>query len=182
VPSAYSGPKIQKNATERQLREKSDKIAGLVTGGDSFCYFQIGSLNSATNVGMLMAISSGKYPLYEVAARIVDLQKMEAKKGQPITLQNGFTDDINVDVGSMAAGVAAMKGTFPLGEGGRHDYNIFFSARNGLYTQLLRVRKVDRKWLQATAVQRSEGNETRTIFEQIPPEFPADAIDWKQNK
>ncbi len=103
---------------------------------------------------------------------------MEAKKGQAITLQNVFTDDINVDVGSMAAGVAAMKGTFPLGEGDRHDYNIFFSAS----TQLLRVRKVDGKWLQATAVQRSEGNETRKIFEQIPPEFPADAIDWKQNK
>jgi hypothetical protein len=84
----------RKNFAERQLREKSDKIAelnekvaGLVTGGDSFCYFQIGSLDPATNRGILVALSSGQYPLYEVTARIVDLQKMDAKKGQPLTVQ-----------------------------------------------------------------------------------------------
>jgi len=87
VPSAYSGPKFKKCDRTRQLREKSDKIAelnekiaGLVTGGDSFCYFQIGSLNSATNVGMLMAISSGKYPLYEVAAKLSICRKWKQRK------------------------------------------------------------------------------------------------------
>ncbi|HZE57850.1 MAG TPA: hypothetical protein VE031_08340 [Chthoniobacterales bacterium] len=139
---------LQKNAAEKQVREKSDKIAalneqiaGLVTGGDSFCYFVITSIDPS-NTGRLLAINHGKFPLYEVAARIVDLQKFEAKKDN-LTLQNLFADDINVQVGSIAADLAGLQGSFPLGEGDRHDYNIFFSARNGLSTQLLRLRKIN---------------------------------------
>jgi hypothetical protein len=145
---------IQKNAAERQLREKSDKIAalnekiaGLVTGGDSFCHFVITSIDPS-NTGRLLAINNGKFPLYEITARIVDLQKFEAKK-EHLTLQNMFADDINVQVGSIPAGLAGLQGSFPLGDGEQHDYNIFFSARNGLSTQLLRLRKVNGVWLQS---------------------------------
>lgn len=175
----------ERSASDRESKRKSkeiaklnERIAGLVTGGDSFCYFQISSPDMSTNAGMLMAVQHGSFPIYDVSARIVDLQLFEQKKAT-MTLKTLLADDINISVGSMPVGTASMISPFPLGAGAtRRDFNIFFSARNGLYTELLRLRKLEQKWTSAIRVQMREGKDEKIVFEQIDPDFPKDELDW----
>lgn len=178
---------VQRAQSSRDLKKKNDeitelnrKIANLVTGGDSFSYFQIADLEPGSSAGYLMAVHQGEYPIYEVKARIVDLQKMEQKKGANFTIQSVLADDIHIPIGNMPAGAASMLGPFNLGTGEKRDFNIFFSARTGFHTQLLRMRRIDGIWRQATCVRVKDGTTEKIAFEKIDPEFPADAIDWKK--
>lgn len=175
---------VQRTASAQESKQKSERIAelneriaGLVTGGDSFCWLQISGVNPISNVGKLVAIHHGEFPIYDVAGRIVDLQELERKKGS-ITMQNLFVGDTNVRLGSMPVGTATILSDFPLGHEIARDFNIFFSARNGLYTQLLRMRKSEQKWVSATRVQMREGNDEKVVFEQIDPDFPKDQLQW----
>ena len=121
-----------------------------------------------TNIGYLIAIHYGEFPIYDVKARIVDLELFDKNKGKR-TIQNLYSDDIIVDIGSMPVQTASRLSEFNLGEGDKRDFNIFFSARNGLCTQLLRLRKLNGKWFQATRVKIREGNTEKKVFEQIDP-------------
>lgn len=177
---------LQQSESEKALTKKSDeitdlnrKIAGLVTGGDSFCWFKIGNLDPVTNVGYLMMIHHGTFPIFDVKARIVDLETFEKKKGK-MTIHNIFSDDIIIDVGSMPVGTGSVSSQFNMGSSDRKSFNIFFSARNGLYSQLLRLRKVDGAWLQATRVYMPDGNNEKLVFEQIDSTFPLAELDWEK--
>jgi hypothetical protein len=168
---------------EHDLRVKSDEIAKLnreivnsVIGGDSFCYLSIGSINPQNNVGILVAVSQGEHPIYDVNARIVDLQKFEKIKDN-LTLQTINQSETHINIGNMIKGTASMIRQFPLGNTSKRDFNIFFSARNGLYTQLLRLRKVNDEWVSATKVEKNG----EVIFEKIDDNFPRSKkgeIDW----
>jgi hypothetical protein len=69
----------ERSEFERALRKKSEEIADLnrqiaasVTGGDSFCYLEFGSLGVAEpNMAILMLLHKGKYPMYEVGGYMV---------------------------------------------------------------------------------------------------------------
>lgn len=173
----------QKAQFERELRTKSDEIAELnkeivksVIGGDSFCYLTIGSVDPQSNVGLLVVIHQGEHPIYDVNARIVDLQEFEKIK-KNLDIHNFRQADTNIQLGNMIKGTASMLGTFPLGSGTQRDFNIFFSARNGIFTQLLRMRKIGNKWIYATKVERQE----KVIFEKIDQGFPRnkdEKVDW----
>src|SRR5262245_49338891 len=70
---------IQRAQFESELRAKSDEIAELnrtiaksITGGDSYCYLRLANLHSQG--ALLNLIHQGKYPLYDISIRIVDLQ------------------------------------------------------------------------------------------------------------
>ena len=72
---------LQSGKFEHDLRVKSDEIAKLnkeivnqTIGGDSFCYLSVGSIDNQENIGILVVVHQGKHPLYDVNARIVDLQ------------------------------------------------------------------------------------------------------------
>ena len=67
-------------AKNKKIEELQERISDLITGGDSFCYFQIGAFAPGANRGILMAIHHGDYPVYDVKARMVDLQNFEQKK------------------------------------------------------------------------------------------------------
>ena len=76
--------------------------------------------------------------------------------------------EIRLPIGNMIKGTASMIRRFPLGTGSKRDFNIFFSARNGLFTQLLRLRKIDGKWIYAMKVER----DGKLIFEKVDDNFP----------
>jgi hypothetical protein len=63
-----------------------------------------------------------------------------------------------------------------LGSGNARDFNVFFSARNGFYTQLLRFRRVNGKWLSATSVTfMAPAFQTNPALHKVDHGYPLDA-------
>jgi len=158
---------------EHDLRAKSDEIASLnreianlVTGGDSFCYLTIASLDPNTNRGILTIVHQGDHPIYDVTARVVDLQK--SRQIKEWTLESIQKTETNLRLGNIAKGAAVVIGPFDLGDSTSRDFNIFFTSRCGPSTQLLRMRKLDNKWIIATQVKRNE----KVVFEKVGDGFP----------
>ena len=166
----------QEATYEEHLREKSDEIAdlnreivGLVTGGDSFCYMAVSSINPAKNIGLLVFVQEGKDPLYGVEARIVDLQKFEQIKNN-LTFTTLTQAQRRITIGDMAAEAATMTEPIDLGDGTQKDYNIFFNARNGFFNQGLHLRKIGDSWLQRSEVTRNG----QVIYEKADDGYPGD--------
>lgn len=164
----------QQAGFERHLRIKSDEIAtlnreiaNLVTGGNSFCYITFASPDPSTNRGILTIVQQGDHPLYDVNARIVDLQESLQIKNS--TLETILKTQTILPIGNMAQGAAAIFGPFDLGDSQNRDFNIFFSSRSGFFTQLLRMRKISNKWIMATKVERNNGE---VLFEKVDDDFP----------
>lgn len=168
---------------EHELRRKSDEISELnkeimksVIGGDSFCYLTMSSIDNQNNVGLLTIVHQGEHPIYDVNARIVDLQKMDKIKDS-LSFQTIMQADTHLHIGNMIKGTASSFAPFQLGAGMEGDFNIFFSARNGLFVQLLRMKKINNKWISATKVER----DGKIIFEKIDKDFPMNdegKINW----
>jgi hypothetical protein len=171
-----------------EIRAKNEEIiklqrenAGVVTGGDSFAlaYLQIeapdGSLIGAgpmpNDVVLVPVIANhGAYPLYDLAVRFVELQAGKIKDMR--TLMNGY------QVGNLAAGLATVTQIrLPHSGGMDIQFNIFFSGRNGLWTELLRMRQVGTDWEKAIKVMRGADE----LYREVSPNFPRQkdgTIDW----
>ncbi len=168
---------------ERNLREKSEEIARLnrelansVIGGDSFCYLVVSSPDPVTNTGLLVVVHQGEHNLYDVHARIVDLEKFDQLKGN-LSFATLKQTDTNISIGNLIPSAQVLHPSFTLGNGNTRRFNIFFSARNGFFTQLLRFKKIHGKWVYATKVER----EDKVIYEKVDDEFPRTAegnVDW----
>jgi hypothetical protein len=148
------------------------------TGGDSFCYLSINN-----HYPYVVAVHQGKYPLYGIVARVVDLTKVNNSKltrGEKERIIMGTT----VFIGDLTAKSASMKSErFPFSDSGSQDFNIFFSARSGFWDQSLRWRLVDGKWVSALKVERyKDGNRERDLLlERIDKNFPRNEkgeVDW----
>lgn len=168
---------------EHELREKSEEIAALnkttmnsIIGGESFCYISINAINNQTNDGLITVIHQGEFPMYDVNARIVDLQKFNQIKGQKnfATIRQADTD---MRIGNIIPETASMLAPISLGQATEKKFNIFFSARNGLYNELLRLKKINNEWARAIKVTRNG----ETIYEFIDDSFPKvnGTIDWE---
>lgn len=152
------------------LETQTREITHHTTGGDSFCYFGVGvDGNTAT----WTAVHQGKYPLYNVGARIVDLSKFH----EAMNSGNPFAADTNVRIGDIAQNQASMMLSMDLGSGDSRDFNIFFSARNGFFTQLLRFRRVGGQWLSATSVTSMAlaALDSNPVLHRIADGYPVDA-------
>lgn len=155
----------------------------IITGGNSFCYLAVGADGTPTFV------HSGDFPLAGVNARIVDMQKWnEMVKNNPHpSMQEFLSADTNVVLGDMPPHTAIPRfGLVQLAGQTERNFNIFFNARNGFWTEELRLKVVDGKWLSASRVTRLEiGSKKKTpdkIFERIDKGFPLNAkgeVDWQ---
>ena len=183
VGAVWAG--IDQNKNSRKLDEKNEEIARLsreiansVTGGPTVCY--LAPMGGSPNIVTL--VSSGDFPLYDVSVRIVDLELFEAKKNEPFTLDSIRKNEVSLDLGGMPPKSARILGPLLQLSGETRRWNIFFSARNGFFTQLLRMKKVDGVWKSAIRVTRDTGKGSEVAFEQITDGYPrgADgAVDWK---
>jgi hypothetical protein len=161
-----------------EIADLNKRIAALVTGGDSFCYLWLGNIDSKSNLAILCSFQEGKFPIYDVDARVVDLQQLEQKK-RPLTLDNFLAGQIFLNLGTMRVkGIKVLSSNFPLGQSDKHDFNVFFTARNGVYKQFLRLRRGQGKWRQATRVTVDE----KVVFENVDKGFPEDELDWSSEK
>lgn len=154
-----------------------------ITGGESFCYLMI-----ADNGTLPTFIHSGNYPLTDVSVRIVDMQKWNqiiAANPHP-SLQEFRSADTNVELGNLPVHTALQRGAIQLVGKSQSSFNIFYSARNGFWTQELRLQLVEGKWLTATRVTRTEIGTNKKIpeklFERIDKGFPRNSkgeVDWQ---
>lgn len=170
-----------------EIRNKNDEIAQLqrenvnaITGGDSFAWvaFQIfGADGSAVNAHAMRDdlvlvptfINQGRYPLYDVAVRFSELAR-------------GKTFDIggalrSYPVGNMTPGLATTTGIQLPHHGKDLEFNIFFTARNGMWIQILRMPWVGDGWAMATKVMRG----TQELHRDVSANFPRrqdGSIDW----
>ncbi len=162
--------------TLAELDAKTADLVGHITGGESVCYL-IGTARTSGMLTNIVVVHVGKHPLYEVNARIVDLEALDQIKDN-LTLENISKTEIHRQFGNLIPGHGSMvQGDISLGTGSSRNFNIFYTARNGSFTQLLRFRRVNGGWLYATKV----FHEDVTLHEEVQEGFPLNAngaVDW----
>ena len=125
-----------------------------------------------------MVIHVGAYPLYGVTARLVDLGKPLGAR----SLSEVLSADFVLHVGDLAVKNAWIdpRVSVPFRSDSRQDFNIFFNAKNGFWTEELRLRKVSGVWLKALRVTDSAGTKVRLLC--IDKDYPRDfdnPVEWK---
>jgi hypothetical protein len=156
------------NLQSRELVSLSNNLKTL-TGGQSFA-----CLGYVPGQQFLMFLHIGRFPLYGVSARVVDLDRA-ARPGH----QDSDLLGITIVVGDMIqkhANTLRVPANFAYLQD-RFNANIFFTARNGDWVQLLRERKVGNDWVRAVRV---DGRfislpKEVTMCESIDPKFPRNA-------
>ena len=159
---------LELNATLARLAKEN---IATVTGGDSFAYAWIQDRFPYFGV-----VAQGKYPLYDLNVRIVDLE--EAKK------RSNFLGT-SISFGEIVPGISRLQDIkFEFGNSESRSFNIFFSARNGSWVQLLRLRKLkDDRWVSATRVDRTGEKPSKPAYQKIDKDFSLNEkgeIDWER--
>lgn len=168
---------IEKNIQDTlvKLENTAVLLAGHITGGNSICYLHGPQPDTDMWVGLLV-IHKGDHPLYDVIVRVCDLQKFDVYKNNLNSVPSTAYEQVH-SIGNLVPNHA--KGfPFNLNLGNRNvkKYNIFFTARNGSFTQVMRCRRVNGRWLFATQVQLN--NDVQ--FEKIDDGYlqAGEKIDW----
>jgi hypothetical protein len=137
---------------------------GTLTGGQSYAY-----LRYVPGQQFLFFVHAGRYPLYGVSARIVALDKSGnnvpgSLLGTTIAIgdmiqHHGNSFSVPLDIES---------------SGEEFNTNIFFTARNGDWVELLREKRINNEWVQALRVSGrfTSINKERVLCETIDPKFP----------
>jgi len=181
-----------------EIRNKNDEIAQLqrenanaISGGDSFARVDlhiIGADGLAVNAHAMpdelllvpIIIHEGRYPLYDVTVSFLELTQgkaafLEVARGKAPFDSGGALRAY--PVGNLAPGLAWTSNIRLPHHGKDIEFNIFFAARNGVWTQLLRWRWIGDGWTRATKVLRG----TQELHRQVAPNFPRQqdgSIDW----
>jgi hypothetical protein len=175
--------------TQGELISKSDEIARLneeiassVTGGNEFAYLQAMLADDGQQHRLFLIVAhKGKYPIYDVGFRVLDLRVGGREPYAAEVLSNTF------NVGTLAPHQLHFVAYWPLvlPMKTHYGFNFFFTARNtnGFVVQELRYVKVGAKWLSATRVTPLNNNQ-HVLYRQIDAGFPKKAngtIDWNDN-
>jgi len=169
----------EQTANERRIAELNAELRSFITGGDSFAYMTVTVLKSPT----LMLVHQGKYPLYDLNVRIVDLAKYEKMEKQGVSFLERMKEDAHMNFGNLAPNHVRI--LQPLGINGETlKWNLFFDARSGFFSEMLRVRRIGNEWKTAMKVTRSNltSGETKTLFEKIDLGYPLSKdgqVEWE---
>jgi len=158
-------PKIGEQTKSLQTAEslivhKSTETISQLTGSESYAV-----LMYVPGQTFLAFVHEGKYPLYGVSARIADLDQMP-KNVMGVTIAVGDMIRGHVNMESMPAGIPTS--------GDHFNANVFFTARNGDWTELLRVVRVNDGWARAIRVigQFTSLKKAKVMCETMDPKFP----------
>jgi hypothetical protein len=181
--SNFNATLTQKNNEITRLQLES---ANAITGGNSFAYMllQIPDTKSGSLATPLF-VHQGKYPLYDVEARIVDLDEHRR-----LTEQKDFIAaskalvGTTLRVGNLTPGFASSLSSALQHPSGRDfSYNIFYVARNGAWVQSLRMRRVGDGWAIANKV--VGGPENKEIYREVTATYPLNdkgEVNWEGSK
>lgn len=164
---------VQRSLTE--IENRTVDIISHITGGDSGCYL-FGPKPEGDRWRGILVIHVGDHPLYEVSARIVDLDIFDELIAAG-NISEPLASDFTFAIGNLRPGTARHVHDIELGFGDSRRFNIFFSARNEPTSQELRCKKVNGAWVFATRLRRSD----TVLFELVQPGYPLTSegkIDW----
>lgn len=178
IKQAINQSQRQFNETMKGFRTSIDRIdygVNVSSGGNSFCYLQLG-INDKGEVWR-MVVLEGEYPLHNVSVRFVDQDDPNA---------GPFSGEMTF-IGDLARSVA--KPLHPISIASRPEWNFLveFTALNGMWHQALQVRKVNETWETATRVRKfvlppgTKSLREATILEKISPGYPRvkGKVEWK---
>jgi hypothetical protein len=179
---------------QRAFEATVDRMKGLAaitkdtvneaTGGDSFCFVDMGP----TPEGLIAhLVQKGKYPVFDVRLNITDLNVLDAaiKSGAPSLLVGTRTFGT---IDFLSRGLWQPLGVYPVDIKEEYvRYNISIFARNGSFTELLRLRRLkEGGWTSALLVHAAYDTRKGIVFERIQRQFPVELLekdqDWKALK
>lgn len=180
--------------SQTELRKKSDEIAELnksiaatVTGGDSY-----GAVHPLTvldereqEVCMLYFENLGNFPLYDVHIEMFSPDDLlEPRQDGRATIE-GFKNRSYFDLGNIPVhGGKSFGNLFKLKNDGEMNLTFSISARNGLFSQRLRIVKIGETITSArkvNTVAQGEGAKPKILLEKASDKFPRDSsgkIQW----
>ena len=160
---------------EREMREQAEVTLAAVTGGDSYCWIDF--LRPFTEGTTRLTLAHhGKYPLYDVTARIVDLEASEeAFQGRShLRYEELSLFQTTIDIGNISPVMdMPILDEWPIGDGDSRAFNVFFAARNGAWFESIRLVRKSGEWLKAIRVYRDD----ELLQEFIDKGYPLDALD-----
>jgi len=178
---------------QKQLVKSNAALAELakanideVTGGDSFCYVEIRQMALTTGLLQAFVLGKGKNPLSDLRIRIVDLDVFDKISQAGLNEENMREAQRIYSFPLPTHYSGLLKPLYPFTlppEEFSKRYNIFISARNGFFTENLRLRRVDKSWISAMRVTASYYDKrTGIVLERIDRDFPQDILqmdkDW----
>jgi hypothetical protein len=151
-----------------------------ITGGDSFCFLDVFYPNDPGPYWT--AFQRGGYPLYEVEARVVDVNKFDkliaGNSAANISIATSGSNTI-LKINNLSPKQAhAGRGPLSLDASGHQKFDVYFMARNGFWTELLRLQRQHDKWYEAKRVLRIDDGKERIIFEQVDKGYHN--VDWTE--
>ena len=160
---------------------RQTEIINMITGGDSYCFFDVTYPGKKSNVMDFHLVSAGKYRLFDVLVQIVDVEKLEEiKKEKENVGQIPFDSIAMFDDMYMKASRIIDIGNFgpnqeypPIGipiptDVDKKSFNIEISARNGSVRQAVRLWRINHEWKMA---KRTMCN-GKLLEEVADPDFP----------
>lgn len=163
LEESYEQSHQQFNTTMGGISKEIDTY----TGGHSYLV-----LYYVPTQGFLLFGQKGDYSVFDAEARIADLDT-------PMTPQNMMGTTVNI--GEVPKGLSATM-SVPQELINKRDgvsLNVFFSARNGGWTELLRTRRTKNGWTYAIQVEGtfSDWKKSRIVCESVAKDFPMDTLD-----
>lgn len=180
--ASYEQNKAQKTAESQtvEIKQLNTRILALseenkilakegissVTGGDGFAYVDIlkGFFPNAFSPAVA---TESPHPQYDLSIRFFDEHKNhDVQIAQPLIL----------NIATLPPGQSVINRIPAFDLEGKTDYakfNLFISARNGSFTEELRLRKVGGEWYSAFRIFKDNTDGSRTLrLERAMPQYP----------
>ncbi|WP_039918725.1 hypothetical protein [Cellvibrio mixtus] len=175
VEDSFGSVEVRFNELIDKLEAKAEETISHISGGGSYPMAQFCGIGPPNNWGLIVR-HHGSYPLYDVTVRITDLRQLaQAKDSSSISAAAFGTMK---HVGNMIPTQSNIVFAVDVKDYSELSFNIFFTARNGLFSQLLRIKKINDSWVSAIKGLNKDGD---IIFEHVEELFPRDSsgnVNW----
>ena len=155
-----------------EIVEVNKQLASSITGGTSFAYIIPAFFDPTHNAPMLTLVHQGEYPLYDLTVRIIDMATFDNMVRKNDSYSDKLREEVQLSVSNIGPNQASLLKTVQL-DRDPLKWNLFFSARNGFFTELLRVRRVGNEWKTALKVIRIRSpSKNQVLLEKIDSGYP----------
>jgi len=138
----------------------ADELLGNTTGGNSFAYLALFDFHASSGAKQAVVVKTGKFPLFDLSLRVVDVDLLDAGNAAGWNIFSTTLPEVD------SSGVILPVSNWPLRP--TTHLRIFFSARNGAWTEDLILEKApEGYWKADTRVVTGSG---KVLFEKV--EFP----------
>lgn len=155
-----------------QLAKSTQNLNDNITGGNSFCEIQINPQTIDSSI--IYIIHHGSSTLFDVTFRITDLELF--KKETNFFHTGDLKSQFSFNIGNLNPNTAIEVGTINRNMTGLKQFNIQIAARNGSFSQVLKLYKTETYWLKATVVK--EFISRKVIYKKIDSDFPKEHLDF----